>query len=189
MSGSERRTVILAAARGEFARVGYHGASTANIARAASCSEPMLYKHFAGKHALFAAVLEQATAQLDAGFDALFALPGDLFEHWSEHLPKIMRDPVYAQMMQLRMLAVTIVDEPEVRQTLGRLQARHIARVGLALERAVRDGYARADVDAEYVAWMWTGLMSAACFRSAIEPDGFANLLPATQAFIETLRP
>ena len=53
LTADERRARILSAARTEFARAGYHGASTASIARAAGCSEPMLYKHFVGKQALF----------------------------------------------------------------------------------------------------------------------------------------
>ena len=64
LTRDERYETILAAARTVFARHGYHRAGTAEIARAAGCSEPMLYKHFPSKQALFAAVLVDATAQL-----------------------------------------------------------------------------------------------------------------------------
>ena len=64
LTRDERYETILAAARTVFARHGYHRAGTAEIARAAGCSEPMLYKHFPSKQALFAAVLVDATTQL-----------------------------------------------------------------------------------------------------------------------------
>src|SRR5437588_12057183 len=63
LTHDERHEMILAAAGAVFAKHGFHGASTAEIARLADCSEPMLYKHFASKQALFAAVLVDATPQ------------------------------------------------------------------------------------------------------------------------------
>src|SRR5919197_449041 len=64
LSAGERRAAIVRAARTAFARHGFHGASTKEIAAAAGCSEPMLYRHFENKHALFAAALEDATGEL-----------------------------------------------------------------------------------------------------------------------------
>ena len=58
MTGDERRDNILDAARTVFGRRGYHAASTAEIAAAAGCSEPMLYKHFGSKQDLFVATLQ-----------------------------------------------------------------------------------------------------------------------------------
>ena len=66
LTSDVRRQLILDAARAVFARNGFHGAGTSEIARRAGCSEPMLYKHFASKQALFAAVLDDATTQLKA---------------------------------------------------------------------------------------------------------------------------
>ncbi|MEO6866443.1 MAG: TetR/AcrR family transcriptional regulator, partial [Gaiellales bacterium] len=68
LTGDERRAGILAAARAEFARVGYHGTSTATIARAAGCSEPMLYKHFVNKRALFCEVLESSPTSVGVDY-------------------------------------------------------------------------------------------------------------------------
>src|SRR5438445_13856519 len=89
LSSDVRRQLILDAARSVFAEHGFHGAGTAEIARRAGCSEPMLYKHFASKQALFAAVLDDATAQLkqrihavlercDSEFDGMVAVVGEL---------------------------------------------------------------------------------------------------------------
>lgn len=189
MTGGERREQILAAARREFARSGYHGASTASIARAASCSEPMLYKHFSGKQALFTAVLELVSSTIEAAFDEMLNAPGDLLEHWNEQLPAVMGDPAYVEMLQLRTLAVTALAEPVVRDLLIRQQERHRARVAQAIDRAHHEGHVREDIDPEDVAWGWTGLMLAGCYREALEPGGFAAMLPHVQAFVRSLRP
>jgi AcrR family transcriptional regulator len=66
LTSDERRGAILTAARHEFARRGFRGARTAAIAAGAGCSEPMLYKHFPSKQALFAAVLTDATEAMKA---------------------------------------------------------------------------------------------------------------------------
>lgn len=188
LTGSERRATILAAARHEFARAGFHGASTASIARAAGCSEPMLYKHFAGKHELFTAALREVSGIIESGFDDVIMAPGNLLDAWLAFLPVTMCDPAYVEMLQLRKLAVTIVDKPEVHDLLAALQARHIARVRIAIERAKAEGVVRMDVDADHVAWTWTGLMLAGCYRESLEPGGFAAMLPMVEAFVDGLR-
>lgn len=188
LTADERRARILSAARTEFARAGYHGASTASIARAAGCSEPMLYKHFVGKHALFVAVLEHVSGIVEDGFDRVLAAPGDLLVNLREFLPLVMHDPAYVESLQLRKLAVTLAHEPAVHQMLTDLQDRHEARVCMAIDRAKAEGLVREDVEAADVAWTWTGLMMAGCYREALAPGGFAAMLPTVEDFIERLR-
>src|SRR4051794_3107486 len=71
MAADDRRAAIVSAARTLFATRGYDGVSTADIAHAASCSEPLLYRHFESKRALFVAVLDDAAARAVVRFDAL----------------------------------------------------------------------------------------------------------------------
>lgn len=189
MTSSERRESIFAAARREFARAGYHGTSTASIARSAGCSEPMLYKHFAGKHALFTAVLERVSTSIEEEFDAVLASEGDVVQRLLDALPRMMGDSNYVEMLQLRKLAITIADEPAIHEALSGIQQRHVQRVRGAVMRAKAGGFMRADVDAERVAWSWTGMMLAGCYREALEPGGFAAMLPHVEAFIQELRP
>jgi AcrR family transcriptional regulator len=56
----ERRQAILAAALEVFAAGSYAGATTAEIAREAGISEPILYRHFGSKRDLYLACLEEA---------------------------------------------------------------------------------------------------------------------------------
>ena len=59
ISGTERRTLILAAARRIFSQYGYEGAKTLQIAREAKVSEALVYRHFPSKLSLYRAVMRQ----------------------------------------------------------------------------------------------------------------------------------
>jgi AcrR family transcriptional regulator len=53
MSGEARKAEITLAARGAFAKKGFHGASIRDIAKAAKVSEALIYKHFPSKEVLY----------------------------------------------------------------------------------------------------------------------------------------
>ena len=59
MKATDRRRQLLEASIKCFADHGYQGTTTARLAKAAGVSEPVLYQHFASKHDLFVALLEQ----------------------------------------------------------------------------------------------------------------------------------
>jgi len=52
LPAAERRQAILEAALRVFSNSSYDGATTAEIAREAGVSEPILYRHFASKREL-----------------------------------------------------------------------------------------------------------------------------------------
>lgn len=57
---AERRRLILSKARALFTRLGYLHTTTEKIAAAVEVTEPILYRHFPSKKALFLAVLAEA---------------------------------------------------------------------------------------------------------------------------------
>lgn len=59
LNRDERRRQLLEVAASVFAERGYHGATTAELARAAGVTEPILYQHFRNKQALFATLVEE----------------------------------------------------------------------------------------------------------------------------------
>lgn len=71
VSGAERRTLILNAARRVFARCGYEGAKTLDIAREAQVSEALVYRHFPSKLSLYRTVLRHAFREQDANWTTL----------------------------------------------------------------------------------------------------------------------
>jgi TetR/AcrR family transcriptional regulator len=58
VSGEERRRQIIEAAATLFSLKGFRGTTTREIARAVGVSEAMLFKHFATKEDLYAAIIE-----------------------------------------------------------------------------------------------------------------------------------
>ena len=64
LTAVERRQAVLDTACRVFAVSSYRGATTAEIAREAGISEPILYRHFGSKRDLYLACLDQAWAEL-----------------------------------------------------------------------------------------------------------------------------
>ena len=58
MAGEERRSQILAVAVSLFSNRGFRGTTTKEIAQAAGVSEAMVFRHFATKEELYAAILD-----------------------------------------------------------------------------------------------------------------------------------
>ena len=58
MAGEERRHQILAVAVSLFSERGFRGTTTKEIAHAAGVSEAMVFRHFATKEELYAAILD-----------------------------------------------------------------------------------------------------------------------------------
>lgn len=58
-SSKERQTSLIQAATGLFAKKGFNGTTTKEIAKAAGISEALVFKHFPTKRALYAAILAE----------------------------------------------------------------------------------------------------------------------------------
>jgi AcrR family transcriptional regulator len=71
MAGEERRLQILAVAVSLFSERGFHGITTREIAQAAGVSEAMVFRHFANKEELYAAILDHKACSGDAFDPAL----------------------------------------------------------------------------------------------------------------------
>jgi len=68
LSADERREQVLDAAVDEFGERGYHGASTANIAKRAGISQPYIYALFSDKAELFRAVHQRVISEIRSAF-------------------------------------------------------------------------------------------------------------------------
>jgi AcrR family transcriptional regulator len=187
----DRRTAILNAARHEFARKGFRGAGTADIAARCGCSEPMLYKHFASKQELFAAVLTHTGALMGQRVDALLDESGDSVTTALVEVAELAAtDELIVEVMRLRMLAASLVDEPPVREALEQNMGFMRARIVAMLMRARDRGEVRADLDLEHVAWLWVGFTLACGFRHALEPERALEQSPLlARTFVQMLTP
>jgi AcrR family transcriptional regulator len=66
LSAEERKAAVLDTACGIFSTGSYRGTTTAEIARRAGVTEPVLYRHFASKRDLYLAVLDESWSRLRA---------------------------------------------------------------------------------------------------------------------------
>jgi AcrR family transcriptional regulator len=113
-----RRQAVLDTACRVFSRSSYRGATTAEIAREAGISEPILYRHFGSKRDLYLACLDQAWVELRAiAEEARAADPGGclgavasaymasrsrvrLIDLWIQGLAEAAQDAVIAQALK-----------------------------------------------------------------------------------------
>jgi AcrR family transcriptional regulator len=69
ISALERRESVIRAAVGEFARTGYHGTSTAAIAKRVGVTQPYLFRLFPDKKAIFVAALARSMDDTRLAFE------------------------------------------------------------------------------------------------------------------------
>lgn len=191
MTREARRSLLLQVARGLFAERGYHGTSVADIAREASCAEAVLYQHFGGKLELFAAVLEEQAARMRARLEqAAEAVPDDPFAGIARALGQRIAEPDIPDSLKLRSLAVTMVDEPAIRETLERIRDGFREVVGAAVRRSQAGGRLRADVDPEHVMGLFAGLSFLGAFTCALGGDReLRRLGPVAETLLQILTP
>ena len=138
MTAEERRADLLRIAVAEFARHGFEGTSTQDVARAAGISQPYLFKMFPTKKALFIALVEHGFARVR---EAFVAAVGDTtgeaaLERMGERYGELLRD---RDELLLQLQAYAACDDAEIgevtRHEFGRLW-REVARLsGVADER------------------------------------------------------
>src|SRR4029079_3089285 len=117
-SQAERREEILDAALAEFARHGYHGASTEGIARRPGISQPYVFRLFGTKQELFKAVvarcfrealeLFQRAAEGKRGEEALEAMGNAYVERLLVDRTRLL----------LQMQAYAACDDEEIREVV-----------------------------------------------------------------------
>lgn len=77
LKAPRRREQLIEVATGLFARLGYDATTTAAIAQGAGITEPVLYRHFAGKQALFVAVVHAISVTAMARWKEICEPPVD----------------------------------------------------------------------------------------------------------------
>jgi AcrR family transcriptional regulator len=77
LTAGARRQAVLDTACRVFSRSSYRGATTAEIAREAEISEPILYRHFGSKRDLYLACLDEAWVSFRAEAEAAIAADPD----------------------------------------------------------------------------------------------------------------
>lgn len=144
MSATERRADVLRAAVAPFAKGGYHGTSTEDVARAAGISQPYLFRLFPTKKVLFLALVEHGFARVREAFiSAVGDLTGeDAMAAMGETYGELLRD---RDELMLQMHFYGACDDDEVaeatRREFGRLW-REVQRLSGATDEELQSFFA-----------------------------------------------
>ena len=119
MTGEERRADVLRVAVAEFAKTGFQGTSTEDVARAAGISQPYLFKMFPTKKALFLALVEHGFTRVRQAFvDAVGDATGDeALDRMGERYGELLRD---RDELLLQLQSYAACDDPEIGEVTRR---------------------------------------------------------------------
>ena len=160
MPAAERRAAIVDAALQVFGERSYGRATTAEIARAAGVSEPILYRHFASKRDLYIACLEAMSERLQETTEAIIAAEPDPRE-WTFAIPRALdqlrKNAIYPSQMWIQALGQAGEDAELTRYLRKHMRGLHAFAAGI-IRRAQEAGGVAADRDPEAEAWIGLGI-------------------------------
>jgi AcrR family transcriptional regulator len=158
LSAPARREAILEVALRVFSTGSYTGTTTAEIAREAGVTEPVIYRHFASKRALWLACLDEAWARFEAAHGRKLAAlgEGEGVDAFGQALDEMRRARVLLASLWIQ--GVTEASEhAEIQRHLRRhMRAAH-GFVAAGIERGKAHGRIAADRDAGAEAWIMIG--------------------------------
>jgi AcrR family transcriptional regulator len=155
LPAAERRQAIVDTALRVFSEGSYRGTTTAEIAREAGVSEPILYRHFASKRELYFAAIEEAWNRLRSSWEEAMATEPP--SKWIQIMAKsyvCLRDakPVVSDLWM--QAVVEAGDDEEVRKFLKRhMREVHDFMAGV-IRRTQAAGVINEDRDPVAEAWI-----------------------------------
>jgi AcrR family transcriptional regulator len=167
LPAEERRRSIVEAALRVFASGSYAGSTTAEIAREAGVSEPVLYRHFPSKRDLWVACLDAAWDEFRTAFDRVV---GEMLEASEEESPRpgdlragLLLPPSAARWKKAMMPNLWIQGTTEAGEDreIRKQVARHMRSVHDHVAAAIRvgqdAGIIAPDRNADAEAWVMIG--------------------------------
>ena len=160
LPAAQRKAAVLECACGIFSTGSYRGTTTAEIARRAGVTEPVLYRHFASKRDLYLAVLEESWSRLRALWEEAVATePDPRFRvgamgraYFAETDPKVRCAELWIQAL------TEASDDAEIRKFL-RKQMREVHDfVTDVIRRSQAEGGIFDDRDASAEAWIFIAI-------------------------------
>jgi AcrR family transcriptional regulator len=154
LPAAERRLALVEAGLRVFCEGSYAGATTAQIAREAGVSEPILYRHFASKRELYVACLDEAWRRVRARIESSIEELG-AGEGWRAMGPATMRE-MKVLVPSLWIQAITKAGEDaEIRRHVrGHMREVHDFFADV-LRRVQAEGGIAAERDPEAEAWIF----------------------------------
>ena len=156
LPASERREQLLDCALEQFARHGYARATTAQLAKAAGVTEPIIYRHFKSKRDLFVALIERTGRRTLQQWSADLATSADPAERLRRLIgdnPMVSGDGRTAYRVFLQ--AITEANEPPIQAALEH----HITQVRTFLQHELEEAQNAAQVTHRFSAELLAKLL------------------------------
>jgi AcrR family transcriptional regulator len=160
LTAEERRAALLEVACHFFSKGSYHGVTTAEIARGAGVTEPILYRHFASKRDLYLACLTAAWVDCRAMWDAAVTGEPDparwLAAMGTSYLEARDKRGAVATLWVQALTEAS--DDPEIRRFVKRHMKEVHEYVADVIRRSQEAGGILPDRDADAEAWIFISL-------------------------------
>jgi AcrR family transcriptional regulator len=155
LPAAKRREQLLDCAATLFAKHGYARATTAELARAAGVTEPIIYRHFDSKRDLFIALIERTGRDTIARWEEDLAGAKDP----AERLRRLLGDnpmvkPGAENAYRVILQSITEVDDPAIHEALKKHIKRLHEFVVREVERAQKDHKVTTRWSAEIIGWL-----------------------------------
>jgi AcrR family transcriptional regulator len=154
MRKADRKRQLLAHAKHLFVTLGYQHTTTEKIAQAAGVTEPVLYRHFASKKALFLEVLEEVReATLDRWRAAVTLARPPLAK--LEAIVDLYLGSTRAHALEFRIMHRTLIetDDEEIAACLRQFYLDSERLLSTVIREGQKTGSFRRDVDPRVGAW------------------------------------
>ena len=190
LPAAERRAAVLDAALRVFGEGSYDGATTAEIARAAGVSEPILYRHFGSKRELYCACLDEMWLRLRETVDAIVAAEPDPSE-WLFAVPKAIA-VLRAKGVHPNQLWIQALSQAGEDQELRRHVRKHMREihdfVADVYRRAQAEGAMPLERDPSAEAWVGLGIGLLRSVQDSLggllTQDDFAAILASRRGWL-----
>ena len=159
LAAPERRAALLDCACQVFSEGSYRGTTTAEIAREAGVTEPILYRHFESKRDLYLACLTEAWARVRAIWDEAVAAEPDpamwyptMVRAWKESEERALIAHLWLQAL------VQASEDPAIAEYMLEHMREVHGYMADVLRRAQAAGGVLPDRDPEAEAWISLGI-------------------------------
>ena len=155
LPAAERREALIETAIRVFSDGSYRGTTTAEIARAAGISEPILYRHFASKRELYLAALDHVWGDMRASWERAL----ESTDNVREALETMGRGHVTVRDCKFQMAELWVqalgeaAEDPELRKHLRRHMREVHDFMADVIRRGQAEGVLHAERDADAEAW------------------------------------
>jgi AcrR family transcriptional regulator len=155
LPAAKRRLALIETALKVFSDGSYRGTTTAEIARAAGVSEPILYRHFASKRDLYLAALDHVWGEARASWELALATTANV----REALEAMGRGHVTVRDCKFQMAELWVqalgeaAEDPELRKHLRRHMREVHDFMADVIRRGQAEGVLHAERNADAEAW------------------------------------